>query len=294
MLSKFIQIKDDFEDFAKDYFLAQSIQSPRLKEAMAYSFLNGGKRIRAILSFLSGACFNCDPHNIKHIALALEAIHAYSLIHDDLPAMDDDDLRRGKPTCHIQFDEATAILAGDALQTLAFQALSELKAIDIKQLQKALFMLATHAGSQGMVDGQQLDIDAEGQTQDITSIETIHRLKTGKLLTAAVVLPFIASPYYTDQTVEKHLIAFSQCIGLAFQVKDDLLEVTSDTATLGKNNMSDLKLNKSTYPSLLGVEKTQQLLDKLFTQSMAHLQQIKGHDTTSLAQLAEYIIRRTH
>lgn len=294
MLSEFIQIKDRFEDFAKAYFLAQPMKSQRLKEAMAYSFLNGGKRIRALLSFLSGACFNCNPHNIKHIALALETIHAYSLIHDDLPAMDDDDLRRGKPTCHIQVDEATAILAGDALQSLAFQAMSELQAIDIRQLKKALHMLATHAGSQGMVDGQQLDIDAEGQTQDIDSIETIHRLKTGKLLTAAVVLPFVVSPYYTDKAIEKHLTAFSQCIGLAFQVKDDLLEVTSDTKTLGKNNMSDIKLNKSTYPSLLGVAKTQKLLDELFAQSMTHLQQIKEHNTAPLAQLAEYMIRRMH
>ncbi|WP_440682845.1 polyprenyl synthetase family protein [Cysteiniphilum halobium] len=294
MLSKFIQIKDDFEDFAKEYFFSQSIQSSRLQQAMAYSFLSGGKRIRAILSFLSGKCFHCNPHNIKHIAFALEAIHAYSLIHDDLPAMDNDDLRRGKPTSHIQFDEATAILAGDALQTLAFQSISELQAIDITQMQKALFTLSTHAGCLGMVDGQQLDIDAEGQAQDIDSIETIHRLKTGKLLTAAVVLPFLASPHYTDKVTEEHLTAFSQSIGLAFQVKDDLLEVTSDTKTLGKNNMSDIKLNKSTYPSLLGIEKTQQLLDELFTQSMAHLQQIKGHNTTSLAQLAEYIIRRTH
>ena len=294
MLSEFTQIKHDFETFAKEYFFIQPIKSLRLQQAMAYSFLNGGKRIRAILSFLSGTCFNCDPHNIKHIAFALEAIHAYSLIHDDLPAMDNDDLRRGKPTCHIQFDEATAVLAGDALQSLAFQSLSELKHINLEQLQKALNILATHAGCQGMVDGQQLDIAAEDKPQNIDSIETIHRLKTGKLLTTAIVLPFITSPYYTNKVIQDHLSAFSQCIGLAFQVKDDLLEVTSDTATLGKNNMSDLKLNKSTYPSLLGIEKTQKLLDELFTQSITHLQQIKEHNTAPLAQLAKYIIMRKH
>ncbi|WP_395947146.1 polyprenyl synthetase family protein [Caedibacter taeniospiralis] len=294
MLSKFARIKNDFEVFAKDYFYQQNISSLRLQEAMAYSFLEGGKRIRAILSYLSGECFQCSEHNLKHIAFALEAIHAYSLIHDDLPAMDDDHLRRGKPTCHIQFDEATAILAADALQSLAFQALSELKDLSLAQLKKVLYTLATHAGSQGMVSGQQLDIEGEGKKQSLDEIEIIHRLKTGKLLTAAILLPFVASSYYPNHFIENHLIQFSQSIGLAFQIKDDLLEATSDTQTLGKDNGSDLKLNKSTYPLLLGIDATQALLDDLFHQSLDHLSKLHPVNITDLKALAQYIINRTH
>lgn len=294
MLEKFTKIKHDFEKFAKEYFFAQSIENSHLQQAMLYSLLNGGKRIRAILSFLSGTCFNCNQHNIKHIAFALEAIHAYSLIHDDLPAMDDDNFRRGKPTCHIQFDEATAILAGDALQSMAFQSISKLQNINLQQLQKIIYMLATHSGCQGMINGQQLDIDAEGKQQNIHEIKTIHSLKTGKLLTSAVVLPFLASPHYTDLIIQNNLTQFSQSIGLAFQVKDDLLEATSNSHTLGKSNMSDLKLNKSTYPSLIGLEQTQKLLDNLFSESIIYLQKIKGYNTHSLTQLAQYIVSRTY
>lgn len=294
MLNKFTQIKHTFEEFAHAYFYKQNIPNSRLQDAMAYSLLDGGKRIRAILSFLSGKCFGCDLHNIQHIAFALEAIHAYSLIHDDLPAMDNDDLRRGKPTCHIQFGQATAILAADALQSLAFQSLSELKDINLLQLKQTIYMLATHAGSQGMVTGQQLDICAEGKKQNIHEIEKIHCLKTGKLLTAAILLPFFGSSHHGNHTIKEYLISFSKCIGLAFQVKDDLLEITSDKSTLGKNNNSDLKLNKSTYPSLVGIKKTKKRLDELFKESITHLQNLQNFDTKNLIQLAQYIITRTH
>ncbi len=294
MLAKFESIRQQFEMFARDYFYQQRIPSERLQSAMAYSFLDGGKRIRAILSYLSADCFGCHTDNKHYIAFALEAMHAYSLIHDDLPAMDDDALRRGKPTCHIQYNEATAILAADALQSIAFQALSELKEINIDQLKNILFVLATHTGAKGMVAGQQLDIDAEGNTQTIKTLETIHKLKTGKLLTASVVLPFLASSYYLDKHIEQHLIKFSECIGLAFQVKDDLLEATSDTKILGKSNMSDLKLNKSTYPSLLGIEKTKMLLYTLIKEAYLHLDRLSQFNTENLKQLAEYIIKREY
>lgn len=292
MLTKFAKIKNDFEIFAKEYFFAQPIKSLYLQKAMEYSFLDGGKRIRAILSLLSGKCFGCSEYNVKHIAFALEAIHAYSLIHDDLPAMDNAGLRRGKLACHIQFNEATAVLAGDALQSLAFQSISQLRGISFLQLQRILNILATHIGCQGMVDGQQLDINSEKRFQDINTIKVINLLKTGKVLTAAIVLPFLASSNHENSFIKECLITFSQYIGLAFQIKDDLLEMTSDTRTLGKDNTRDFKLKKTTYPSVIGIRNTERLLHVLLKKSKRNLYRIKGYNIEPLSQLAEYIVSR--
>ncbi|WP_162902394.1 polyprenyl synthetase family protein, partial [Facilibium subflavum] len=239
-----------FENFAAQYLNQQTFASSRLQNAMEYSFLDGGKRIRALLCYLSGEIFHTSISNQHLTAFAIEAIHAYSLIHDDLPAMDNDDLRRGKPTCHIQFDEATAILAGDALQSLAFHALSSVENISLTQLKQTITLLADHAGGQGMVSGQQLDMDANGRQLNIEQLQQIHRLKTGKMITASVLLPFYLSDQYQDDAIEHNLQSFADCIGLAFQIKDDILDVTADTKTLGKTAQSDLKHQKATYPAL--------------------------------------------
>lgn len=292
MLVKWIEIKSEFERFAGDYLAKQQIPAARLKEAMAYSLLSGGKRIRAILCYLTGEMLQVERSTCELAAFALESIHAYSLIHDDLPAMDDDRLRRGKPTCHIQFGEATAILTGDALQALAFQALSEVEAVNVMQFKKALSLVAGFAGAKGMVSGQQLDIEAENSVLDLESLENIHLLKTGRLITAAVLLPFYLSEQHQLYEVERHLLNFAEKIGLAFQIKDDILDLTASSDTLGKDAQSDLKHQKLTYPSLLGIQEADRLLSGLTLQAKSALDAIQSQDTGSLWKVAEYVIQR--
>ena len=288
------QIKIQFETFAKQYINAQAIPSARLKQAMVYSFLGGGKRIRALFCYISGACFGTSLENQHLSAVAIEAIHAYSLIHDDLPAMDDASLRRGNPACHIQFDEATAILAGDALQSLAFQALSQTSNITVVQLKKVLHLLATHAGSQGMVAGQQLDIDAESREISAINLKQIHSHKTGKMFKAAILLPFYLSPLYSEHQIFEHLSDFAENIGLAFQIKDDILDITANTITLGKNANSDKRSQKATYPVVVGIEKTTDLLNTLVDNSKKNLSKITNYNTEGLLKIAEYVSQRNY
>lgn len=295
MLGILKQMKHEFEIFSRKYLEKQNVQSLTLKNAMMYGMLGGGKRIRALLSLVSGKCFNCNYQNSLYIAFAVEAIHTYSLIHDDLPAMDNDALRRGKSTCHIKFGEATAILAADALQSLAFQALSELQGVNIQQFQKILNTLAVNIGSQGMIGGQNLDISAQGRKLNVKKLEEIHHLKTGKLLSAAILMPFIASSYHKEYLIKKHLVNFCRKIGIAFQIKDDLLEVTSDTKALGKSTNSDTKLDKLTYPSLLGIESSEKHLKDCFTEAMHHYQNLRNFDSDAyLKAIILYIVNRKH
>lgn len=279
-----------------DQYLKQKLDfykpSQELQEAMIYSLFNGGKRIRPMLTYATTLLFS-DVHPLTDAsAAAVEAIHAYSLIHDDLPAMDDDDLRRGKPTCHIQFNEATAILAGDALQTFAYELLSaeehQQPSLQIKLLQEL-----THAsGRHGMVTGQMIDLAGVGQSISVQSLEEMHRHKTGALIRASVRMGAISAGE-TDATLLAKLEAYADAIGLAFQVQDDIIDITSDTETLGKAQFSDEEANKPTYPKLLGLDGAKAFADQLHDQAIGHISSF-GEKAQPLVELAHYIIDRNH
>jgi len=276
-----------------DTFLATFIsQYPecKLQQAVSYSLLAGGKRIRPILVYLTGQIFNCPLSKLDEPAAAIEAIHTYSLIHDDLPAMDNDDLRRGKPTCHIQFGEAEAILAGDALQSLAFTLLSESQLIDNQSKINLIIELAKASGLAGMCLGQSLDLQAEHQTISLEQLQQIHCYKTGALIKSAIRLGAITSgdiakPYY--HTLDN----YAQAIGLAFQIQDDILDITGEQAIMGKPQGSDIMHEKSTYPALIGLDNAIKMTQQLYQQAIASLEQIP-YNSRSLRDLASYIINR--
>ncbi|SFC47938.1 farnesyl diphosphate synthase [Marinospirillum celere] len=261
---------------------------PQLQEALAYSLLNGGKRLRPLLVYATGRALGASWEACDAPAMAVELIHAYSLVHDDLPAMDDDDLRRGRPTCHKAFDEATAILVGDALQTLAFQVLAT---SDQPAALASIQTLAQASGAQGMVGGQMLDLQAEGQQLTLKQLERLHSHKTGALIRAAVRLGGLAGQ--ADTAVLACLDAYADALGLAFQVQDDLLDVTGDTAKLGKNTGADVLHQKATYPGLLGLEAAEQKARDLVDLAKSSLASLPG-DWTSLLQLADWCIQRDH
>jgi geranylgeranyl pyrophosphate synthase len=260
--------------------------------AMRYSVFNGGKRLRPALCFAAAEAIASSDANTAKVAAALEMIHAYSLIHDDLPAMDDDDLRRGKATCHIQFDEATAILAGDGLQSLAFEQLTELHNIPADQIVKLLSMLASYSGCSGMVAGQAIDLAATGQTLSLEQLKTMHRHKTGALIEAAVLMGAIATGAATEQQLAV-LKQFAADIGLAFQIQDDILDVESSTEQLGKQQGSDAANQKSTYSSIMGLEEARAEAATLYQQSVASLD-IFAERTDPLRQLASFIVNRAY
>ena len=234
----------------------------RLHAAMRHASLGGGKRMRPLLVYATGAAFGADDATLDAPAAAVELIHAYSLVHDDLPAMDDDSLRRGRPTVHVAFDEATAILAGDALQSLAFEALADAP-VDASARVAMLRELAVAAGARGMCGGQALDIDATGNAAalDAEALQRLHALKTGALLRAAVRLGAIAAG--VDAGTRAALDRFADALGLAFQIRDDLLDVESDSATLGKTAGKDVAQAKATFPALLGADASRARLDAL-------------------------------
>jgi len=264
----------------------------RLVEAMRYSSLLGGKRIRPALVYASAAALATVPEQADAAAAAVEFVHCYSLIHDDLPAMDNDDLRRGKPTLHRAFDEATAILAGDALQSLAFQLLAEAPGITADTRLAMVALLARSAGCDGMIAGQGIDMASVGHQLDLPSLENMHRLKTGALISASVELGAL-SANCRDEKILSALRHYSRCIGLAFQVQDDVLDVISDTATLGKTQGADIALNKPTYVSLLGLEAAQRKAKDLVAEAIATVSSLQG-DTTHLVNLADFITSRQH
>lgn len=270
-------------------------QNTPLVEAMQYGALLGGKRLRPFLVYATGRMFGVSQQTLDAPAAAVECIHAYSLMHDDLPAMDDDDLRRGLPTCHIKFGEANAILAGDALQTLAFSILTEAPMADIAA-EDRLAMVATlaHAsGVAGMCGGQALDLAAENEQVSLEGLEQIHRHKTGALICAAVKMGALSAGQRGRDALPL-LERYAQCVGLAFQVQDDILDVVGDTATLGKRQGADQQLGKSTYPALLGLEQARTKARDLINDARQALSLLSAQslDTTALEALANYIIQR--
>jgi len=264
-----------------------------LLAAMSYSVLNNGKRLRPALVYATGVALNVPLERLDAAAASVELIHCYSLVHDDLPAMDDDDLRRGMPTCHKAYSEATAILTGDALQALAFQILAdpELNPISPQQQIAMVHGLAKAAGPAGMVLGQAQDLAAEHKTVALDELTTLHNNKTGALFRACVELSLIASDHKDEAKIRTALDGYAYNLGLAFQIQDDILDITSDDTTLGKPVGSDQALGKSTFPGLLGLSAARQKANDTFDKALVYLEQINS-DTSELKSLANLLVIR--
>jgi farnesyl diphosphate synthase/geranylgeranyl diphosphate synthase type II len=279
-----------------DQYLEQQLSdyeaANQLHNAMRYSLFNGGKRIRPMLTYASAQLVGEISSLTDAAAASIESIHAYSLIHDDLPAMDDDNLRRGKPTCHIQFDEATAILAGDALQTFAFELLSQ---AELKNTDKQLTLiqeLTKASGRHGMITGQMIDLSSENKNISLAELELMHLHKTGALIKASVRMGALSTANPNPEVLAK-LDAYAHAIGLAFQVQDDIIDLTSDTKTLGKTQFSDAEANKATYPKLLGLDGAKALVLRLHQEALEQITEF-GDKSQPLTELANYIIDRNH
>lgn len=285
---------EQIESVLSDFLPPSDVRPERLHEAMRYAVLGGGKRVRAGLVYAAGqACQSsvstvAVQASLDRAAAAVEIIHAYSLVHDDLPCMDDDVLRRGRPTVHVQFDEATAMLAGDALQPLAFELLAEMPISPALAIQ-ATRALAHAAGSHGMAGGQAIDLHSVGRSLSRDELQLMHTMKTGAMLACSVALGGIVSG--ASSTVRSALDTYAQAIGLAFQVVDDILDVTADTASLGKTAGKDAAENKPTYVSLLGIDQARALAEELRTAAHAALAPL-GDSAQMLSQLADYIVLR--
>lgn len=262
----------------------------KLHAAMAYALLGGGKRVRPLLVYAAGALFGAEAGPLSRAAAALEMIHAYSLVHDDMPCMDDDALRRGKPTVHVAYDEATALLVGDALQSQAFTVLAETSGLPPARLLAMLALLARAAGSDGMCGGQAIDLDSVGLSLSLAQLEQMHQLKTGALLRAAVLLGAMCGKELSAPETEA-LHAYARAIGLAFQVVDDVLDATADSATLGKTAGKDAAANKPTYVSILGLEQSRILAQQLRADAHAALAPF-GAPAQRLRELADLIVQR--
>ncbi|PLK58479.1 (2E,6E)-farnesyl diphosphate synthase [Candidatus Palibaumannia cicadellinicola] len=279
----------------KRYLCALSSKQTRLVQAMRHGTLRGGKRLRPFLVYQTGKLFDIKQESLDAPAAAIECIHAYSLIHDDLPAMDNDALRRGQPTCHVQFGETTAILAGDALHTLAFTILAKapMPAVATEERLKMITILAEASGAEGMCFGQALDLESENKHVSAEVLETIHRHKTGALIRAAVHMGALAAGNKSQQTLD-YLDGYAAAIGLAFQVQDDILDVIGDSKSIGKQQGADKLLGKKTYPSLLGLDMARAKARDLYNKSLAFLEEIDaiGYNTSMLVKLARYIIER--
>lgn len=271
-----------------------TLNDEKLLAAMRYGLLIGGKRMRPYLAYITGATLDAKQGDIDGVAAAIECIHAYSLLHDDLPAMDDDDLRRGQPTCHKAFDEATAILAGDSLQTLAFDIIANhefSEAVDTKRI-NLLRHLVNAAGYQGMCGGQALDLAATNKAISLAALENLHSLKTGALLEASVKMAAECSNKATLYD-KKQLALYAKLVGLAYQVRDDIIDITSTEEELGKPKGSDLAANKSTYPALLGLQGAQEKAENLYQQALQALATLP-YNTQSLSDFATFIVSRKH
>lgn len=290
----FNRLRTHFERHIAEVVLPGLNAPPRLHAALDYTLTNGGKRLRPLLVYLSGELFGCSLHHLNAPATAVECIHTYSLIHDDLPAMDDDDLRRGRPTCHLQFDEATAILAGDALQALAFETLTAVETgLTVSQRLAMVRTLAQNAGSMGLIGGQMLDLAATGQALDLDALTTIHQKKTGALFHTSVCLGLIAAEIAADDPRHQALLKFADALGLAFQIKDDLLDVEASTEILGKRQGADVALNKATYPSLLGLTESKAMLKTHIDQALESLASL-SENTEHLQAMAHWCSIRGH
>lgn len=277
----------------KQQISSEPAHAKQLQAAAEYSLFNGGKRIRPLLVYATAHALGADTKHADYPAVAVEMIHAYSLVHDDLPAMDDDNLRRGKPTCHIAFNEATAILAGDALQTQAFSVLSQANTgLSAQQQLSMIQILASSSGLVGMAGGQSLDLEAVDKEVDLDYLENMHLQKTGALIKASVLMGAYCHKEVSADTLAS-LANYAQAIGLAFQVQDDILDVISDTQTLGKTQGADIANNKPTYVSLLGLKGAQEKALQLHQQATDALKPL-GDRACHLVDIANYIIERTH
>ncbi|HRF45530.1 MAG TPA: (2E,6E)-farnesyl diphosphate synthase [Candidatus Competibacteraceae bacterium] len=273
---------------------AASLHPNNLHQAMRYAVLGGGKRIRPVLVYLAGHAVSASLDMLDGPACAVEFIHAYSLIHDDLPAMDNDDLRHGQPACHKAFGEALAILAGDALQALAFQVLAQDPAMIPSPAIRLQMqgILAQAAGSRGMAGGQAIDLAAIGQELTLAELENMHIHKTGALIRASVLMGALSQPA-VESTILERLDRYAKCIGLAFQIQDDILDVMGDTITLGKTSGVDRVLNKPTYPALLGVEGAREHARMLYEEALTSLESLDGN-ADPLRRIAAYIVERAY
>ncbi|XQW84370.1 (2E,6E)-farnesyl diphosphate synthase [Thalassotalea piscium] len=292
-LSDIEQLQEHINSFLTTKLDQLKINDANLLAAMRYGLLIGGKRMRPYLAYITGKALNVNSNDADAIGAAIECIHAYSLLHDDLPAMDDDDLRRGKPTCHKAFDEATAILAGDSLQTLAFDIIANHSFSDygkIKQV-KLIQQLVNAAGYQGMCGGQAMDLAATNKHININELEKLHALKTGALLEACVLMVAECAEKVTKEE-KQQLAIYAQSVGLAYQVRDDIIDITSTDEELGKPSGSDLAANKSTYPALLGLQGAQEKAEQLYQQALQALARLP-YNTQPLSQFATFIIKRT-
>jgi farnesyl diphosphate synthase len=276
---------------ALDRFLPPAGRVPaKLHEAMRYTTLGGGKRVRPLLAHAAGSLFGADADAIARAACAVEMIHAYALVHDDMPCMDDDALRRGKPTVHVAYDEATALLVGDALQAQAFEVLAGSGNVPPARLVTMLRLLAEAAGAAGMCGGQAIDLDSVGIALDLEQLERMHQLKTGAMLRVSVLLGALAGRDLAQTELEA-LGAYARAIGLAFQVVDDVLDATADSATLGKTAGKDAAANKPTYVSILGLEPSRQLAERLRRDAHEALAPF-GEQALRLRELADLIVQR--
>ena len=283
--------RDRVDTALNKHLPAASIHPQRLHEAMRYAVFNGGKRIRPVLAYATTAALGGDVGRTDAAACAVELIHAYSLVHDDLPAMDNDDLRRGKPTCHRAFDEATAMLVGDGLQALAFQILADADKSPVGA-QARLDMvetLARAAGSRGMVGGQVVDIQSEGKEVDLETVQFIHARKTGALIRVAVTAGAILGGGHAEQVAA--IRTYGREIGLAFQIADDILDIEGDTAVLGKAVGGDARKKKITYPSVLGLQRSKQIQAEVIGRAVSALDRF-DHGADPLRSIAKYIIER--
>ncbi|MEE9352686.1 MAG: farnesyl diphosphate synthase [Thiotrichaceae bacterium] len=270
----------------------EKLNPQHLHEAMRYSVLDGGKRVRPLLVYATGEALGVDCDQLDIPAAAIELIHVYSLIHDDLPAMDDDDLRRNKPTCHKAFDEATAILAGDALQALSSFVLAHSTELNVSAKKRLkLIEILTHAsGSRGMAGGQAIDLASTGRKLSQPELENMHIHKTGALIRACVLMAIECSDN-SSKVQQQQLDHFAKCVGLAFQVRDDILDIESDTETLGKTQGADVASNKATYPSILGMQGARQQAVDLYAEAIAQLGGFGG-DADNLRNIADFIVNR--
>jgi len=262
----------------------------RLHEAMRYATLGGGKRVRPLLAYAAGELVAADAAALDRVAVAVEMIHVYSLVHDDMPCMDNDALRRGKPTCHVQYDEATALLVGDALQTLAFQQLSEPFLTRPESQLAMVRLLAIASGSRGMAGGQAIDLESVGKALTLPELESMHIHKTGALIRAAILLGAHCGSAIDDAQLAR-LDHFGKQIGLAFQVVDDVLDCEADTATLGKTAGKDADNNKPTYVSLLGIDGAKEMARRLHREALETLDGLPG-TTRRLRELTDFIVLR--
>jgi len=282
-----------FEDVLRRLLPAADIVPQRLHQAMRYSVLEGGKRVRPLLAFAAGELTRAGIERVNVAAAAVEMIHAYSLVHDDMPCMDDDVLRRGKPTCHVEYDEATALLVGDALQSLAFQLLSAHRLNDNPAHQLEMVkLLAVASGSRGMAGGQAIDLESVGKQLALPQLEQMHIHKTGALIRAAILLGARCGQAVDDAQLAA-LERYGHCVGLAFQVVDDVLDTEADTATLGKTANKDADNDKPTYVTLLGVKEAKQMAADLHREALEALSPF-GDSARRLRELADFIVLRTY